>query len=534
MNHYSTLLRKFSTACHLILCVFFSFNTQAQVKLPIQVSNITVGNHTHNNQPFNARVIGFNKPVFSYCIDTLTGKITIQLRDKFSNDKSWKRTGNLAQLYLPSAQLKWAKTFDYQTDTLLQANSVMVQNSGDKSYAIDTSNGDIIWGSETLIKHIIPEINLGVGHRHNYSNSYQFFIDGIDLSTKNMAWSKSLIGSEKNSWKQDITLSNGAKLLNTENGLHAINLKTGEGWSYYALTSTSNQYLAAATAAGILFGAVGGIMVQPLAGQQVNNISSNALIYNNSIYYAFKDSIICLANDGSTIWRKSFPSNFSSTSKLMAYNGTVYMLNYGACYGGENYTSMFGKPFVAAINPTTGNITYLTKISAATKNLTPIDLCLHNDTLVILHQKKLGYFNAQSGELIKEKKTDSTLKQVALRFAPNNLYTQTLVDSNTYAKISDVFQNSTPIELSNQKIELTNFTSNIATQLNTEQFYVLIKQTEAYLFIANTRQTKVLNKQGKVVAELPISKQATFIGTKAYDIDKNNLIEVDLSEFAPN
>jgi len=204
------------------------------------------------------------------------------------------------------------------------------------------------------------------------------------------------------------------------------------------------------------------------------------------------------------------------------------MINKGfACIG--YWQKRYGKPFIAAFDIHDGDCIFLRTIDYSND---PVNGYLAlNDTILLVFKDRITKYSLIDGSLIYEKRFN--IKD----FGELNNFVDGLVYFNS-PPANDSLEPPDPSKhyliTNSGKILVINDDLDILDQVDYDQTYRNYLETSDYKFLAKGNETIVIDHDNNIVAKLKASSNAILIGSKLYDRQGGNFIEIDLNESMNN
>ncbi len=509
---------------------FFSFivlTIYAQSDLLIPNNDKIIGKNDKTNSDIHAMEYVFPERIYDSYIDTLSNLLTIQLRNVSNNGKWLKNSGNVVLYDLSNKKVKWSKKIKYQLSSIEQFNNVIIQRKGNASYCLNNENGKDLWKVQDAIYYVNSFEKIGIGYKYNiYNGSYTNNLEGIDLTNGKTIWHREI--NREYSWN-DILHLNDSVIIVVAAGLHSINIKNGTGWDYNTITGKKDyDATIAANAAGVAVGLLTGAFVISTGHDLVRDIVSNVLVDSSDIYFASKEKIARLDYNGNIKWTHTLPKDLVSKSVILLKDSLIYMINKGYAYMGYRQLD-FGMPFIAAFNKNTGEQVFLTIVKDK-KNLVN-GIKINNDTAILVFNNRISEYSMINGSAIYEKSFNTDVLGELMYFINEQIYIKT--DSAFKCLVTSDPTNKY-LCTKGKKILVIDNDLNISDQIDFCDLYIYYFKTKNYKFLSKDDETTVIDNENKKVADLKVSRKATLIGSKLYDMQEKSLIEVDINEFMKN
>ncbi len=478
----------------------------AQSDLQIIHNEKVIGKNLKTKTDIKAIEYVFPERIEQTYIDTLSNLLTVQLRGVTKNEKYLNNSGNVLVYDLANKNTKWSQKINFAQSDILQQKDRMIRTSVNKSYCLNMDDGKTIWDVQNKIYFIDAKQDVGIGYKCTTFAGFNT-LEGINLKTGEALWKRVLNGKyEWNSTFGRIFMWDGAFHLNDSTaivvirGLHAINLKTGNGWDYDAVTGTFDYR-----------GYISGLV-------------SNILVDSSSIFMASKTQLTRLDRNGKIEWSQPLPRDSTSKSSIFRKDSLLYMVNKG--YGISGYKQKFdGKPYLATFDLKTGTPHLFAIIEGKKQQINAFKV--NKDTILLAFKDKIAKYSLIDGSLIAEKIVELDSLGEFNDFVGKLVYIKT---DSTYKSLESIDASKNYLWTEKGKLLTINAKLETSNEIDVKQLYVCYLKTKDYSFIAKENETIVLDKAGKIVAELQVSANAKLIGSKLYDVQKQNFIEIDIAE----
>ena len=526
-------MRHFSKPVFLVISLFLLLMSTvafSQKKgLPILNKDKIVGKNLVNGSDIEGVEHTFSDRIYKVFIDTTTNFLTVQLRG-LKNDKWLSNTGKIVQYDIKSEKILWSRKIKYQTAYLQQFNKTMIYVAGNKSYCVDVKTGNDLWEVFNNIYFVDPVDNIGIGYKFKLSTGSSDDLEGINLKNGKIIWKRKL--NREYGWN-DLFYINDSTMIVVAAGLHAININTGKGWDYNAITGKKDYSgTVAANAAGVALGILTGAFVISTGYDLVRDVVSNCLVDSAFIYFASKEQLVKINKlSGKVVWEHPFSDDMASKSSLFMDDSTIYMINKGFAFMGYRQLD-FGTPFIAAFDRQTGKQKYLTFTNAEKSKKSDKDPILGyhllNDEIYLVFKNKIAKYNKETGNQIAEK-TFSEEKYDELKYFVGGQVHIT----NQDGKLLSLTQNdSTRVHVltNNGKILSIDKQLNVAKTIDNEDISIYYLRTKDYKFIAKGEKTFIINSEGEKIAEVEATSNAFLIEDVLYDKRDKSFIAIDLKE----
>jgi outer membrane protein assembly factor BamB len=483
-----------------------------------------IGKNFLTNEDIYADEYVFSKSIYDFYIDSTSKFMTLQLRKVSRNGKRWKNKGEILVYDLDQKKVKWRKDINYQTSSVLQYGHTIIYTHGNKSYCLDFENGKELWELKNTLYFIDASRNIGIGYGNKTFDEYTNILEGIDLENGRIIWKKEL--NREYSWN-DVFYLNDSSLVIVAAGLHRLNLKTGRGWDYHAITGEKDYSVtAAANTAGVALGLLTGTFVISTGHDLVRDLASNAVVDSSDIYFASKEQLIRINKQtGEIIWHHPFPEGMASKSTLFLKDSLVFIVNRGSAMMGYRKLN-YGTPFFAAFNQSTGKQNFFSLIQTDKDPI--LDFKMVQDQMLLLFKGRVFQYSLENGSQ-KFRKAFNTEEYGELKyFMGNQVYVKRNDRLFSPLKSMDTTNNYIFTDKGNTLVLDSNLI--VVDKLDFEQLYVRHLATKDYAFITQEHQTLILDSLNQKIAEVKATTGANLIGKKLYDIQKDRFLEIHLDE----
>ena len=484
-----------------IICCF-GLHIIAQSHVSVLNNERQLGKNLITDKEIVGNEFSFSERIERTYLETESNCITIQLRGFILGGPYLKNNGHVILYDLTNKRAIWDKSINYQNYDFEQNGKFIFKTGLKKTYCLDFETGEDLWKAKNSIAFINPELKIGIGYTPYISNQL-FYNDinfeGIDLNTGNTIWKREI---KHDYGLDDVFMLNDSDAMIVSSGLHSVNLKTGLGWDYNAVT-------------GVQF------MQTMKAG-----IKSNVIIDSLDIYFASKEKISRLDINGNLIWSTTLPEDLTSASNIILSGNTLYMINSGTAQCGYA-THKQGKPFLAAYNIENGKNIFLNTVDNQSGKT--IESVIDKDELIILYKDKIAKCSLKNGDLISENTFDTGINGEIVGFVNDGIYNK--YDS-TYKSLTLNDTINHYIYTKKKIVLAIDKNLNIVNQYDIDQLYKLYLNYNKLRFLANKDNSIIIHKDNKIVAIIDVPGKAKRIGSKIYFIHEKSIIEIDLNEIS--
>ena len=459
-----------------------------------------LGKNLMNETDIIGTVYTFPARIHLFSLDTKANMLTIQLRGLMGKKEKLNKTGTILQYDMEFKNVLWSSNVVYKIDRPEQWGNFLIKNG----YSIDINTGKHLWVVKHDIYWVDSKKNICIGYKKNSNfTSYANVLEGVDIKNGKILWKREI--DRKYGWS-DLFYMNDSTLIVVASGIHEVNIYTGKGWDYHAITATTESK-------NTLY--IGG------------GLASNVLVDRNSIYFASTEQIVKLDKQfGNIEWKNRFiDSRLTSSSSIFMDESLVYMVNKGFV------STIFGKfdvgsVFFAAFDKQTGEQKYLSLINSDNRPIK--DFKLLGNEIYILIQNKIVKCNMVTGIQTFEKELPRENLGVLRFFTGSHLFI-----NNQNGDFYNLLQNdSKKLYLYTTKNLIVSLDNqlNVTNTIDSDDVGIYYLRFMDYRFIAKKEKTFIINKEGSIVAELEISSNAFLVDDILYDKKDKRFIAIDLKK----
>jgi outer membrane protein assembly factor BamB len=523
-----------------LFCIFFLISTTAFCQTSgFQVLNepkVLGKNHITGSDIVGTELI-FPDRIDDFFVDTANHFLTTQLRGYKRGGERLKTAGNILQYDLKKKEVLWSKPIDYELCEFLKFGKLMILNDYNDSYGIDAHTGTNLWKVLNYIYYADPENNIGIAYLF-LNGEYLNQLMGIDLLKGKQIWKRSI--DRKYGWN-DFFFLDDSTLMVVASGLHAINIHTGKGWDYNAIVGEvdNSGAITGAFVGGLIGGLIGGIIVGLIDGSLyyvptvnttmntelniIRDVVSNTFISGDFIYFASKEKFVKIDKEtGNIIWESKLQQDWSSKSSIFMKDYDVYMVNYGYAFKG-NRQIHYGKPFLAAFDMLTGKQKYIS-LTANSKDII-VDYKQIGNEIYLLFRHKIAKYDLITGTKLSEKILSNETFGELQYFTDNQLF---VLVNNVFLNLAQYEQKNLHIKSDQRIILSVDEELNVTSTIGYNKTGKTILYYADFQFIVNNNKTFIINKDGKIIAELNVSSKAFIIDDVLYDKRDHSFVAVDL------
>lgn len=460
--------------------------------------------------------------IYRWHWDGDSDNLLLELRESNKKGTSFKNGGTINMIDLATKELKWVREVNYNSSELKQQGSHYFLTDKKKNLCVHPETGKVLWENKNDFYFIDPYLNIGIGYPiQSVSNK----LTAVDLSNGRELWSMNL---DRTFGWNDAYMLNDSVLLISVNGIRAVNLANGAGWTYKAITTKKEiGKMIGVNAVGLLLGVLTGVYTYQTQPDVASDMVSNILIDpDDQTILASRDRISRIDNAGNVLWTTPLPEKITSKSSLFLVDSVVYMINRGyAQYNGG--FSMIGDPYLAAFDLNTGNQLYLTLIPE--KKVFIRNFQVVNDMLFLVFQDKIVSYQLSNGTMIKEKVPELQKGEYLDAFVESGIYWKR--NDTVFSDMVSDFSNYNLVKTSEDRVFVMTDSLETVFAYGKEDLYHTTAENPQYALItSNDSDFIVLDSSNNPVAALKASPDMFLNWDKLYFFDKDSFWEIDLSQ----
>lgn len=460
--------------------------------------------------------------IYKWHWDGVSDNLLLELRGSDKKIASFRNNGTLSMVDLITKQIKWKREVNYNFSEVKQQSSHYFLSEKKKNLCIDPETGAVLWENNCEFYFVDPFLNIGIGYPLQSASGK---LSAVDLSNGNQLWSKNI---DRTFGWNDAYMMNDSMLLISVNGIHAINLLNGRGWTYKANTTKKEiGKMVGVNVVGLILGMLTGVYTYQVQPDMASDMVSNILIDpDEHIVLASRDRISRIDHSGNLLWTTPLPEKTTSKSSLFLADSVIYMINRGyAQYNGD--FSMVGDPYLAAFDLNTGNRLYFTHIPEKKEFIRNFQVI--NDILFLVFEDKIASYSLSNGTLIKARVLE----------LQKNEHLDAFVESGIYLNRNDSIFTDMTLDFSDYNLMMTTedrvfvLTDSLETMFTygKEELFRKIADTPRYTVITNNDTDFVLlNSSDNPIASLKAFPDMFLHRDKLYFFDKDSFSEIDLSQ----
>ncbi len=499
-----------------LLSIWFHFG-QAQ-KIPVITSNEIVAGRDHlNNKDIYAIEYLFPEKIHDFYFNADNQSFTLHLRGSSDSGFYVRNNGKYCLFNLAEKKVKWINRNNYRLNSLQQFDTIILKTNPETTTRINLKTGHDQWVMDKNILFVDPRAQVCLGYPYGFYDR----LEAYDMNSGNLLWFRGI--SRECGWNYVMHL-NDSVIIVVADGLHMVNLKTGYGWDYKAVTGTKDySSTVMLNAFGILSGIITGVYYTYYGYGVNSDLVSNVIANSTYLYFASREKIACLNYDGNEIWNSPFPKRKGSKSSIFIKDSLIYVVNYGCAYSGYQRID-FGTPFIAAYNKYSGKQIYFSERKDEMESI--VDFLSGENTIVLLLEDHLVIYSLESGTLIYEKEIPLKKNGELFGFVANEF---DIESDSVYLSLGQNDPSKLYVLTFKDKILKINADFEIDSIIDAGKLFFRYLYTDKYRFVFRNKETLIINNENKRIAVLQASRNAILSGDKLYDRRGKSLLEIDLS-----
>lgn len=477
----------------LVFSLFIIFTPAPAQNIPSVLYNETViGKNNTLNTDIYAREFIFDGTILHSYVDSVSKLLTMELTDE--NDML---SGEVVVYDMQSREMAWTKPVNYALGGIEWFSEFVLYRQLNWNYALDGKTGNELWKIKNDI-YIYDRLNMiAMGYRAGTGINR---LQGVNLEDGTVLWERKL--DRTHGWNSMHRL-NDSVLLIAASGLHTVNVKTGEGWDYDAVT-WRQSYNPSGRGSYIT----------------LNDVVSNVLIDSTEILFACRDKLVMLDYEGNVLWEHPLPEHLTSRSTLIKRSGYLYLINGGYCK--YEYSDVkCGQPFIASFDLKIRQQIYFRNQEDDDEPVKNFAIVSRN--ILLMHEDKVSKHSLVTGRPVEEKTFDTQLTGT-LQFFYKNVFVKEDYGFISLMTMPEHYLMNT----SNGQVLVVDENMEVLYQIDVDKVYTTIYEKWGYDIVTNGNdKVYVLDREGRQVAELNLSGRITLLDSRLYDFRDNKFYEID-------
>lgn len=511
----------------LLLFIFSigSVYSQAKSKMVIEAIDSYSGQNEINHTPFKTTELVFPDSVFRVSISPVKQVMVVELRGFSQWTQQLSTSGKVLVYDLINRKPIWDKRINYTTQNIFPSDSILIITSKDKSEAFNLISGKREWSIHNYIYQVYPDKNLALGKYYSSGSvAASNMIVGINLNNGKLKWGR---GAESLDDIDNIYLQNDSTYMLVCKGLHTFSVTDGAGWDYKMVTSKADYTSAAFSAAGILLGAFTGVYIISTGPSQVTGMISNVCHSKDTYFFAGRDKLAAIDENGIVKWEAQLPKKYMSSSNLFVNDQSLFMLNRGFADFGVGRTSV-GVPFMASYERETGLRRFMVEMDKVDVIL---DSKIHNDTIALISDKKINLYNMEDGSKLRKGDSLDLGKKVHLVEFLDQMSCIRMKDS-IWNNLIDIRPENFYVLTSDKRVIEFSPELKVLNIIPANDLYHQYFDTPQLRYLAKDENTIVINNSGKKIAEFPGNEHALTTTETIYSFKSNKIKIIKTGDLA--
>lgn len=486
----------------------------------IDATESLFGQNELTHTPFKTTDFVFPDSVYKISLSSTRSLMMVELRRINRYTKLPANSGRIVIYDLRNRQPIWDKKINYMTRRVYACDSLLVFSSGTKTEAFDMMTGRKVWRIPNAIYEVFPEKNLAIGKYYSSgAASNSNMIVGISLSTGKVIWGRGSGAIEEIS---DLYLQNDTTIMMVNKGLHTFNIMDGAGWDYKVVTSKSDYTSTAVSVAGLLLGAFTGVYVYSTGPSHVSDIISNVCHDHNTYFFAGRDKLASIEENGELKWEVQLPKKYVSSSNLFVNDKNLFMLNRGYARYGANRKSI-GMPFLASYERMTGRQRFLIEMD---KEDVILGSEIHNDTIALASDKKITLYSMEEGVKINANNSlGLEADETVIGFLSPHFGIQ--MNDSLWNNVVDIHPENYYVETSRKRILELSPALEVLNAFKSDDLFQQYFDTPLLRYMSKQENTIVIENSGKKVAEFPTYKRPVNVNGAIFSFRGNRVRVVE-------
>jgi hypothetical protein len=506
--------------CYFVFCSLL--NAQMSDN-DIKKSTEVIGKNLKTNKEIIAKIYTFPYHITKFSVDTADFGINMRFQKISKNKKYYVKKGQYGRLNTQEDNFDWTKNASSINGNIEQRNGSFYYYDEQSTIFINQKTGIENWETKNDIYYTNNNYGICMGYKRS-SLAVSNTLNGLNVSNGKKQWTREI--PREYGWNHIYDLKD-STILVVSSGLHRINTYTGKGWSFNTETGDSkiNKAAVVTTVGGVALGLLTGVFVYNTnMSNKIYNIASNVVFDTNFMYFASREHITCVNNNGEIFWRENLGDNFGSKADIFLQDTVLYVINSGlANMNGRSIE--YGMPYIAAYGQKSGVKIY-ESILGSTKNDQIIHSKVEKENLILIRPDKLERYELKTGKFVNDKKFNPA-DSVNLRYFINknfyelnskNQYEIIVSDSSLY----HIYTEGNEIFHFNKNFELVGKTGQNEYSLNYATF-------NGYKFLTKGEdKTVVINAKDEIILELDATNRSYFHNGKMAIVKENTVKIIDL------
>lgn len=493
---------------------------------------VELGRDLRTGKPLPGVEYDFGRRVERSRIDPTSQTVTIELRDVTRNQKYLQNRGVLLVLDVKSRRVRWTREVGYPwgRSGVTQQADFLTYNDGRRTFCLDLGNGQPLWESKYDFWYLDLDsaARIGCGYPP-VTNMAPETLCGVALNTGEMLWKRKI---RRENWDNVVSIDDSTVLI-VANGLHQLNLFTGEGWDYTARTSQrtgEGAKLLANTlgiASAVFLG--GGFFIWG-GSDYIRGLGATPLVTDDAIFFSCADRMAALDRAGNLRWERPLPEGIASYSHLFESDTVIYLVGRGLAFL-RGATVTYGRPFFAAYGKTDGRLIFSEVIDQRKCQIRAMDI--RRDSMMFVTEDRIAVRSLENGRDGREIALDTSLYGAVIREVDPEHFFRRGESDGRFAPVVDGLD-SWGVYTTRNKLLLLDGQLDIRESFELDSLYYLCERYDNLTLLRRDSTTYVVDDNGTARAELISDKAPMWIGDHLYFATFRGIVQIDMTDIVRN
>lgn len=481
---------------------------QSEIKVKTTVLEM---NNLWNGFPIEVYEYDFGTKVEDF--EIYGPQMLVQTKNTKSDGSSNK--GKLLMFDLLMTDIVWQKNINYSQESVQKLGDFISLKSNNSNQILNSYSGELMYINDK--DYIFVNDRLQIGLTYPQSNSSK--LEAFSLLDNTKLWERNI---DRTFGWNDAFLFNDSTLMISASGLHQVDMRSGKGWDYTALSGKTNIEQQIIVGVGIMaIGIFTGVYFPEMIVPTLNwNMVSNVLQEDNYFYQAYSDKIVKLNSKGKVIWETDLPNRATSKSDIFIQNDQLMMINSGYAFREDEVVNQ-GTPFLAKFDIKSGKQLFYKELTDERKSFIA-DFYIDNEILFTIINNEIAKFSLMDGNLIKETTSNKSDTEKLERF----------VDENQYIKLDNRFKMLFLVDSTqnyaftqNNQVKVYNKYLVLLNDVIYPDLYQKIGGYEDYSILKKENNYFVIGEDGKSLMEFKADKTPYVLGETIFYIYGSKIFE---------
>ncbi len=482
------------------------------------VINNYVGNF-YDDDTISVKTFSFNFPAYDKFYDTITKRLYFTVREKDGSGKFYKNNGFQYSLNVEKDSIEWAN--DVRKFDISKIHDPVVFSSEVNSSVINVATGLEKFQHTGKLVYVDQKTRIGLMYNQDKAGVSNNEIKGVRLDDGEVIFTANI--PKEFEWSE-VVKANDSCVYISSTGIYCVQLNKGLLWSFTDVTGEKiSQKLVQSIINKNAFRVKQNSYLESNSDDVVSQICSNILVNGEEVYYAGKNNLYCITNDGNLKWKVDLSKQTTSKSALFFLNNKLYMLNLGVANYKENQV-VYGSPFLMKIDAATGNVDFTNPLPMFSY---PVDFMISKD-LVLAGKNNLYLLTIEDGRFYNEIDVNELRYGNFLEFVSGDAYY--VEKEGYYVPLNFINDNVIYFKSSHGKVYGVEG-GKIQYEYHESELYAYDCSFKGYKLIKQKFNTYVLNANFELTASLNLEEKAFTAGDKLYFFTRRKLHVLNKNTF---